>query len=149
MKPWCACLVCLALFASSGAVARRPWKPNVAVPEVRAVGTRRPLLDPAVRARAEQRHAAGLAALSRGRYHQARLALEEVVRLDPDHAGAHRACARTLLTLGYLRWSPELVRAARRHARRALALRPSDTGLRLMTSLIEQLLGRMQAPEKK
>lgn len=145
------CLVCFALLAAPGAAARRPWKPAVAVPETRAVGIRRPLLDPAVRARIAKRYARGLAELGRGRYHQARAALAEVVRLDPCHAGAQRALARTLLTLGYMRWSPALVRTARGHARRARALAPSDRELRLLAGLIDGLLARMRTapPAKK
>jgi len=151
MRTMSTCLVCLALLAAPGAAARRPWKPAVAVPGAQAVGVRRPLLDPAVRKRVEQRYARGLAELARGRYHQARAALDEVVRLDPDHPGARRALARTLLTLGYMRWSPALVRAARGHALRARALAPSDRELRLLAELIESLLARMQAapPAKK
>ena len=144
MKPFGACTVCFVLLISPGAGARRPWKPNASVLPTQAVGTRRPLLDPAVRQRFEQRYARGLADLARGRYHQARIALEEAVRLHPDHTGVRRALARTLLTLGYLRWSPAMVRTAHGHVLRARALLPNDTGLRLMAELIDSLLTRMR-----
>ncbi len=112
----------------------------------------KPQIDPEVLAQAESLLDEALSMLSLGRYENARTLLAQAKKIHPDHSGVLRASARTLLTLGYLKWNEDMALEAQDDLTRARKLRPKDMALVEMERLVQNLVGRIQRlkrPRKK
>ncbi len=104
----------------------------------------KPQIDPEVLAQAESLLDEALSMLSLGRYENARTLLAQAKKIHPDHSGVLRASARTLLTLGYLKWNEDMALEAQDDLTRARKLRPKDMALVELERLVQNLVGRIQ-----
>ena len=112
----------------------------------------KPQIDPEVLAQAESLLDEALGMLSLGRYENARILLAQAKKIHPDHSGILKASARTLLTLGYLKWNEAMALEAQNDLIRARKLRPKDMALVELERLVQNLVGRIQRlkrPRKK
>ncbi len=132
------------MMTSGGALARSPWKPQISVEAFERPGGVRLRLRPKVLERFEADWNEGRRLLDLGQYRKAQPLLELAIRLNPDHVGARRAHARTLLTLGYLHWNLALIQKAAEDVRHALWLRPAKPDLVQLAALLEHLQRRME-----
>jgi tetratricopeptide (TPR) repeat protein len=139
--------LCLLFFLfSPSSQARSPWKPQINLGAQERPGGFPFKLKENAHKEFNSAYRRGFRLLEFGQYLKARKHLQRATRLDPEHVGARRALARTLLTLGYLYWNKRMVFRGLDNIRHAMWLRPGDPGQAQIRALLSALLKRMQRP---
>ncbi len=134
-------VVVLSFLLSAATAARSPWSPQTDTPQYKLIpiprGKKLGTEDRANLKRAMEN-------LEAGKYDTALVLLDSVLDTSPHCTSALRARARTLLTLGYLKWKHLLVTQALEDTKKFLWQDYRDMAMRDMLALLKQLHDRME-----
>ena len=120
-----------------------PWRPQASIAEVEFPAGVTYSLNGDQKRQFNWMYQKGLRQLEMGQYRHAQPYLLKAILIDRNHAGARRAHARTLLTLGYLHWNRALVVRGLVDIRQAIWLAPKEPGQAELNALLRNLLRRM------
>ena len=152
----CRTLSVILVLLSLGPLAARAHRPNLPPVTIEAdhvMGKTekpkpKPQIAPEILAQVEILLDQALGKLAHGRYEKARALLSQAKKLHPNHPGVLKASARSLLTLGYLKWNEAMALEAKADLARARKLSPDDMGLVELERLVLNLVSRIQRLKK-
>lgn len=132
----------LYLCLAGSAQARSPWLPqsNISQPGSPSSSQQKGQLKP----KEHENLSKALNYLDKGKYNKALPLLDSVLEAQAYCTAALRARARTLLTLGYLKWTHPMVQQAIKDTEAFLWIDYNDLAMKDMLALLRQLDKRMK-----